>query len=571
MKKNGAQILLDLLHSKGVDLCFGYPGGAILPFYDRLYHSPIRHILVRHEQGAIHMAEGYARVSGKVGVVVVTSGPGATNIVTGLTDAKMDSIPVMVISGQVPTSAIGTDAFQEADIFGITIPITKYNALIKHPDEVARLFEEAWLMCSTGRPGPVLLDLPKDVQTGESDVLSGKAELSERFTARHTVRGDLRSFAEALNNAKRPLIMVGGGAVNSGAHEEVRALAEKAMTPVSTTLMALGSFPGTHLLSLGLPGMHGTAYANKAIEECDYFLSLGTRFDDRIAGRPNEFASRAVRAHIDIDPSEFNKRVTVDHIIQGDLKDALKQLLPYVEKKDRSEWVNHLEEYKQSLPLESEFDDSEEVIKPQRIVKRLYQMTKGEAIVATDVGQHQMWAAQYYLFDRPNRWLTSGGLGTMGYGLPAAIGAQFAKPKDLVVCVTGDGSYQMCIQELATIRQYNLPIKIFLLNNNFLGMVRQWQELFYEERFAESEWQYNPDFVKLAEAYGIPGMRISKPEEIDGGLEFMLKDRTEPALLEVAIPADEKVFPMIPAGMSQKDMVLWRDIKDQIAERKKAK
>ena len=568
MKKNGAQVLLDLLQANGVDLCFGYPGGAILPFYDRLYHSPIRHILVRHEQGAVHMAEGYARASGRPGVVVVTSGPGATNAVTGLADAKMDSIPILVISGQVATTAIGTDAFQEADMFGITIPITKYNALIKSADDIAVAFGEAWLMCTTGRPGPVLLDFPKDVQVAETDVLVADVNLSPRFNKTKAVAGDLEAFAAALNRAERPLIMVGGGAVNSGAHEEVRELAERAMAPVSCTLMALGSFPGTHFLSLGLPGMHGTAYANKAIIECDYFLSLGTRFDDRIAGSPQDFARDAVRAHIDVDASEFNKRVTVDHILHGDLREALKLLLPHVEKGDRTPWVNRLEEFKQTLPLESEFDDSDEVIKPQRIMKQLYEATRGEAIVATDVGQHQMWAAQYYLMDRPNRWMTSGGLGTMGFGLPAAIGAQIAKPDDLVICVTGDGSYQMCIQELATIRQYNLPVKIFLLNNSFLGMVRQWQELFYDQRFAESEWQYNPDFVKLAEAYGIPGMRITHPNEVAGGLEFMLRDR-EPALLEVVIPADEKVFPMIPSGMSQRDMVLWRDIKDKLAQPKK--
>ena len=568
MKKNGAQVLLDLLQAQGVDLCFGYPGGAILPFYDRLYHSPIRHILVRHEQGAVHMAEGYARTSGRPGIVVVTSGPGATNAVTGLADAKMDSIPILVISGQVATTAIGTDAFQEADMFGITIPITKYNALIKSADDIAAAFGEAWLLCTTGRPGPVLLDFPKDVQTAETEVFAAEMTLSPRFTKTRGVEGDLEAFAEALNRAERPLLMVGGGAVNSGAFEEVRTLAEKAMAPVSCTLMALGSFPGTHFLSVGLPGMHGTAYANKAILECDYFLSLGTRFDDRIAGNTSDFARDAVRAHIDIDSSEFNKRVSVDHILHGDLRDALKLLLPYVDKKDRTPWVNRLEEFKQAHPMEAEFDDSVDVIKPQRIMKQLYDATKGEAIIATDVGQHQMWAAQYYLQDRPNRWLTSGGLGTMGYGLPAAIGAQFARPDDLVVCVTGDGSYQMCIQELATIRQYNLPVKIFLLNNSFLGMVRQWQELFYGERFAESEWQYNPDFVKLAEAYGIPGMRITHPNEVGDGLDFMLKDR-EPALLEVVIPSDEKVFPMIPAGMSQRDMVLWRDIRDRIAQPKK--
>ncbi|MBL8018618.1 MAG: biosynthetic-type acetolactate synthase large subunit [Leptospirales bacterium] len=559
MKKNGSKLMLDLLQSHGVDLVFGYPGGAILPFYDELYHSKIKHVLVRHEQGAVHMAEGFARVTGKPGVVIVTSGPGATNTITGLCDAKMDSIPLFVITGQVPTTAIGTDAFQEADIFGISIPVTKYNALVKSTDDLARVFEEAWLLCNSGRPGPVLIDFPKDVQQNETEVLSAEPDLSPRFNKKHDVIGDVKKLAEALNRAERPLLYVGGGAINAMASREIRALAETSMSAVTTTLMGIGAFPGTHLLSVGMLGMHGTAAANKAVLECDFLLSLGARYDDRVAGQPHDFARDAVRAHIDIDSSEFNKRVAVDHLVSGDLKDVLQAMLPYVEKKDRSTWINHLEEYKQKFPLA--FEDSSEVIKPQKILQRLYEKSKGKAIVATDVGQHQMWAAQYYLFDEPNRWLTSGGLGTMGYGLPAAIGAKFAKPNDLVVCVTGDGSYQMCIQELATIRQYNLGVKILLLNNNFLGMVRQWQELFYEERFAESEWSYNPDFIKLAEAYGISGMRITSPDEIEAGLDFFLKD-DEPAILEVMIPADEKVFPMIAAGKSQRDLIQFSDLKN---------
>jgi len=566
MKKTGAQLLIDLLISRGVDTCFGYPGGAILPFYDELYHSKIRHILVRHEQAAVHMAEGYARVTGKPGVVIVTSGPGATNTVTGLADAKLDSIPIMIISGQVPTAAIGTDAFQEADIFGITIPITKYNALVQDVDDLAAVFEEAWTMMTKGRPGPVLIDLPKDVQLAETETLAAEHRLGAHHVNVPEIAGDLKDFAEALNRAKKPLLLVGGGAINSQAAQEVRELAEKAMAPVSTTLMGKGAFPGTHLLSLGMPGMHGTAFANKAILECDYLLSLGCRFDDRIAGKTDDFAPDAVRAHIDIDSAEFNKRVVVDHLLQGDLKDVLRRLLPYVEKKDRSDWVHHLEEYKQRFPLE--FEDDEQTVKPQRILHRLYEKTKDRnAIVATDVGQHQMWTAQYYEIDEPNRWLTSGGLGTMGYGLPAAIGAQFAKPDDLVICITGDGSYQMCIQELATIAQYKLPVKIVLLNNSFLGMVRQWQELFHGERYSESEWQYNPNFIKLAEAYGIHGKRIVAADEIEEGLDFLLQTNG-PALLEAVIPSEEKVFPMIAAGKSQRDMIQFADIKHVLKEKK---
>ncbi|MBE7440080.1 MAG: biosynthetic-type acetolactate synthase large subunit [Spirochaetales bacterium] len=562
MQKTGAQLLVELLKSHGVDLCFGYPGGAILPFYDELYKSDIRHILVRHEQGAVHMAEGYARITGKPAVVIVTSGPGATNTITGLCDAKMDSIPMLVITGQVATPAIGTDAFQEADIFGISIPVTKYNALVKHADELAGIFEEAWAMATTGRPGPVLIDFPKDVQTQKTSVLRGQPGISSRFLQKPTVRGNIEEFAAAFNKAERPLLYIGGGAVIAGAAEEIRRLAEKAGAPVVSTLMGLGAFPGTHYLSLGMLGMHGTAAANKAILECDFLLALGARFDDRVAGQAQVFARNAVRAQIDVDSSEFNKRVTVDHQIHGDLKEVLAILLPYIENKDRQSWVQFTDQLKENHPLQYSTDP--QVIKPQTVLQRMYELTGGEAIVSTDVGQHQMWAAQYYLMNRPNRWLTSGGLGTMGYGLPAAIGAKFARPSDTVICVTGDGSYQMCIQELATIRQYHLGVKILLLNNNFLGMVRQWQELFYEERFSESEWQYNPDFVKLAEAYSIPGMRITEPGEIDAGLEFLFRDQ-EPGLLEVVIPAEEKVFPMIAAGKDQKDIVEYRDYLKAIA------
>lgn len=558
MKKTGAKLMLDLLLSHEVDLVFGYPGGAILPFYDELYNSNIKHILVRHEQGAMHMAEGYALVTRKPGVAIVTSGPGATNTITGLTDAKMDSIPVLVISGQVPTTAIGTDAFQEADVFGITIPVTKYNALIKSADELADIFEEAWIMLTKGRPGPVVLDFPKDIQVQETPNIQGTSKLAKRFLEKPKIEGDLEKFANAINKASKPLLYVGGGAVISGAFNEIKVIAEKGMIPVVSTLKGLGAFPGTHHLFLGMAGMHGTVAANKAILECDYILSLGARFDDRVAGVPDDFAPNAVRAHIDIDPSEFNKRVKVDYVVHGDLKDVLQFLIPFIEqKKERMQWIQHLEEYKKKYPLE--FEDSNEEIKPQKFLQRLYEITKGKAIISTDVGQHQMWTAQYYLFDEPNRWLTSGGLGTMGFGFPAAIGASLGKPNNLVISISGDGSFQMCIQELATVRQYNIPLKIVLLNNNFLGMVRQWQELFYQERFAESEYQFNPNFLKILEGYNIPAMRITKPQEIDSGIEFLLSENG-PSFLEVVIPADEKVFPMIPAGKSQREIITFSDI-----------
>ncbi|TGL32513.1 biosynthetic-type acetolactate synthase large subunit [Leptospira koniambonensis] len=556
-KISGARLMVELLEEYGVDIVFGYPGGAILPFYDELYKSTkIKHILVRHEQGAIHMAEGYARSTGKLGVCIATSGPGATNLVTGLTDAKLDSVPILAITGQVATNAIGTDAFQEADIYGITIPITKYNALIKSADDIARHFQEATLVALGGRPGPVLLDFPKDVQTELTSVRKvDKLKIDSRHYQKPPIGGDLDSFAAALNKAKRPLLYVGGGAINANASKEIRELAEKGNIPVTTTLMGIGAFPGTHQLSVGMLGMHGTAYANKAVLECDYILNLGARFDDRVA-KPGEFAENAIRAHIDIDTAEFNKRVSVDYLLHGDLKEVLKALIPKVNKVDRPEWVGFLDTLKKNHPLE--FDDTTDTIKPQGFLQKLYEKSKGKAIVSTDVGQHQMWAAQYYLFEEANRWLTSGGLGTMGYGLPAAIGAKFGNPNKTVICVSGDGSIQMNIQELATIAMYKKGVKILIFNNNFLGMVRQWQELFYEERFSESEWNYNPDFVKLGEAYSIKGLRISNKSEIDKALEFFLED-DDARILEVMIPAEEKVFPMIPAGKSQKDMIEFSD------------
>lgn len=556
-KLTGASLMIKLLESKGVEICFGYPGGTILPFYDELYKSKIRHILVRHEQGAVHMAEGYAKASGKIGVCIATSGPGATNLVTGLTDAKMDSIPVLAITGQVATKDLGTDAFQEADIYGITIPITKYNALVKNPDELARHFEEAYKVAMGGRRGPVLIDFPKDVQNAHVKVTKpGKLKIASHHYEQPPITGDIESLADAINRSERPLLYVGGGAVNSLAHREILELAERGSIPVTTTLMGIGAFPGTHELNLGMLGMHGTAYSNKAVLECDLIVNLGARFDDRVA-KIGEFAVNAVKAHIDIDTSEFNKRIHVDHLIHGDLREVIRTMIPLIKKKDRSNWLNRMKTLKQEHPLV--YDNSTDEIKPQQFIEELYKATKGNAIISTDVGQHQMWAAQYYFFNEPNCWLTSGGLGTMGYGLPAAIGAKFARPDKMVICISGDGSIQMNIQELATVTSNKLGVKILLFNNNYLGMVRQWQELFYDERYSNSHWNYNPDFVKLANSYDIPAMRITNKNEIAKGVEFLIKDDNA-AFLEVVVPWQEKVFPMIPAGKSQKDMIELKDL-----------
>ncbi|MCS6983678.1 MAG: biosynthetic-type acetolactate synthase large subunit [Leptospiraceae bacterium] len=553
-RKTGAEVMIDILLRNGVEICWGYPGGAILPFYDTLFHyaDRIRHILVRHEQAAAHAAEGYAKATGKLGVAIATSGPGATNLVTGITDAKMDSVPILAITGQVPTSAIGSDAFQECDIYGISLPITKYNALLKNVDDVARITQEAITVAMSGRPGPALIDFPKDIQTATTEVLQpGPLKIHPRHWQKPAITGDLDRLIEALDRARSPMLYVGGGAITANAAEKVRLLAEKGSIPVATTLMGIGAFPGNHRLSLGMLGMHGTAYANKAVMECDLILALGARFDDRVALHAPSFAQQAVRAMVDIDLAEINKRVKVDIWVSGDLADVLSILVERIKAQNRTSWVERIQALKAKHPLR--YFRGRGDIKPQLVIEKLWEKTRGQAIISTDVGQHQMWAAQYYPINEARQWLTSGGLGTMGFGFPAGLGAKLGRPEKEVVVITGDGSFQMNMQELATARMYDIPVKIILFNNGFLGMVRQWQELFYNQRFSHSDMDYNPDFVKICEGYDIPAMRIEHEREIDKGLDFLLKSE-DAALLEVMIPQAEKVYPMIASGQRYETM-----------------
>ncbi|MFC0557844.1 acetolactate synthase large subunit [Halalkalibacter alkalisediminis] len=550
---SGSSMLIEALAQEGVDVIFGYPGGAILPTYDEIYKTGIHHVLARHEQGAIHAAEGYARVSGKPGVCIVTSGPGATNVITGIADAMIDSLPLVVITGQVATTVIGTDAFQEADIIGITMPITKHNYQVRSVEEFPRIIKEAFHIATTGRPGPVLIDLPKDVSlaTGIFDYET-EVNLPGYQPTLVPNRLQIRKVVDAVTKAKRPIILAGAGVLHGKASEELLSYVEATKIPVVNTLLGLGGFPGDHDLFLGMGGMHGTYTANMAIYESDLLISIGARFDDRLTGNLAHFAPNARVVHIDIDPAEIGKNIKTEIPVVGDAKLAVQMLLEEQEKMgDTADWCAKLQGMKQEYPLW--YKEDGETIKPQNLIELIHEVTNGEAIVTTDVGQHQMWSAQFYRFNKPNRWVTSGGLGTMGFGFPAAIGAQFAEPESPVIAVIGDAGFQMTAQELSLLQELNLPVKIVIVNNASLGMVRQWQQLFHGERYSNSLFPVQPNFVKLADAYDIKGMRVDQLSDLKGALKEMLA-HPGPVLMDIRVAKEENVYPMISPGKGQHQM-----------------
>jgi acetolactate synthase-1/2/3 large subunit len=560
MKLSGAQIMMEVLKEEGVDTIFGFPGGVVIDIFDELAKTNIRNVLVRHEQGAVHAADGYARAGGKAGVCLVTSGPGATNTVTGIATAYMDSIPLVVFTGQVPTQLIGNDAFQEVDIVGITRPCTKHNYLVPSVEEFPRIIKEAFYLARSGRPGPVLVDIPKDVTKATMDYHPLKEIRLKSYNPTYEPNmKQLRKVIELIKNSLRPVIFAGGGIILSGAAAELTEFARKTQIPVTTSLMGLGAFPGTDPLWLGMLGMHGTYRANMSTGACDLLISIGVRFDDRVTGKTDAFASQAKIVHIDIDPTSIRKNVPVTIPIVGDCKISLRHLNELVDQnglqnvgQNRQNWFAQIQQWKSTNPLAYKQGNT---IKPQFVVEKLYEVTKGEAIITTEVGQNQMWAAQYYHFAKPNHFITSGGLGCMGFGLPAAIGAQIACPDKLVVDIAGDGSIQMNIQEMATAVQCGLPIKVAILNNGYLGMVRQWQELFYDKRYVCTDMNCAPDFVKLAEAYGALGLRASKPEEVESVLKEGLAV-ARPVIMDFRVDREESVYPMVPAGAPITEMLL---------------
>ena len=564
----GAEIVFKCLEDQKVEHIFGYPGGAVLPIYDELKNHPsIKHILVRHEQGAGHAAEGYARSTGKPGVVLVTSGPGATNVVTALTDAYMDSVPLVCISGQVPTHLIGTDAFQECDTTGITRPCTKHNWLVKDINDLPRIMHEAFEVATTGRPGPVLVDIPKDIQFAKAKYFKPKKEKKlNRKTLNRFNQKEIDQLVDLMKKASKPVFYTGGGVINSGpkASELLRELVALTGFPITSTLQGLGAYPGDDNQFLGMLGMHGTYEANNAMHDCDLLINIGARFDDRITGKIDEFSPKSKKIHIDIDPSSINKIVKVDLAIVGDVSDVIRSTTKTLKKKnlilEKSnkqkilKWWQQIQKWRTKQSLN--FINSNKIIKPQHAVQRLYELTKNQdTYITTEVGQHQMWAAQHYKFNKPNRWMTSGGLGTMGYGLPAAIGVQVAHPKKLVVDIAGEASILMTMQEISTAVQYNLPIKVFILNNQYMGMVRQWQELLHEKNYSESYSEALPDFVKLAEAYGCVGIRAEHPDELDEKIEEMI-NTDRPVIFDCLVDQAENCYPMIPSGKPHNQMLL---------------
>ncbi|HUU76507.1 MAG TPA: biosynthetic-type acetolactate synthase large subunit [Methanoregulaceae archaeon] len=552
--KTGAKILIEGLQREGVKTIFGYPGGVVLPVYDELYNSDMQHILVRHEQAAAHAADGFARASGRVGVCLATSGPGACNLVTGIATAYMDSVPMVAITGQVPTSLLGNDAFQESDITGITLPITKHNYLVKRAEDLGNVVMEAFYIAGTGRQGPVLIDLPKDVSTQEIEYEYPETKSVSLRGYQPTIRGHPRQIERAIEllfAAERPLIYAGGGVIASDASAELMALSEKMMIPVTCTLMGLGALPCDHPLSLGMLGMHGTQYANYAVTECDLLIAIGARFDDRVTGKLDTFASKARVIHIDIDPAEIGKNKRVDVPIVGDVKYVLQEMLIKIQKtREYEKWNARIKAWKEKYPLQYKSDG---VLRPQYIVQQLSDLLNGDGIIVSEVGQNQMWTAQYFCFRKPRTWITSGGLGTMGYGFPAAMGAHFAQPDQPVFDIAGDGSFQMTIQELGTVAHYNIPVKVAVLNNRFLGMVRQWQELFYDRRYSYTELPA-VDFVKIANAYGVDGIRVDSPEEVLPALKAALAC-DGPFVMDFRIEREENVFPMVPAGAAVNEMI----------------
>ena len=571
----GAEIVIKALADQGVDLLFGYPGGAVLPIYDELFQQEkVRHILVRQEGGAVHAAEGYARSTGKVGVVLVTSGPGATNAVTGLTDALMDSIPVVCLTGQVPTHLIGNDAFQECDTVGITRPCTKHNWLVKNVNDLARIIHEAFYIARSGRPGPVVVDIPKDVQFASGTYVGPSTATMAHKSYRPKLKGDqpaVQKAVEIMAGAKRPLFYTGGGIINSGpkASQLLRELVRLTGFPITSTLMGLGAYPASDKQWLGMLGMHGTYEANMAMHDCDVMINIGARFDDRITGRIDAFSPSSTKIHVDIDPSSINKNVRVQLPIVGDCAYVLEDMLRLwktkagqPDKAAHKGWWKEIDGWRARRCLR--YKPLPDVIMPQLAVERLYELTKDhDTYISTEVGQHQMWAAQLYRFEEPNRWLTSGGLGTMGYGLPAAIGAQLAHPKSLVIDIAGDASILMNIQEMSTAVQYKLPVKVFILNNQYMGMVRQWQQLLHGNRYSSSYTDSLPDFVKLAEAYGGVGMRCEHPAELDDAIKAMIAVKDKPVIFDCRVTKLANCFPMIPSGKAHNEMLMGEDVSDE--------